>query len=116
MTGRNRALLDTVSSAIKDDLLRVKEALDIFLRGQNADPHDLEAQADMLNRVGDTLGMLGLGVPRRVVGEQREVLEGMARSQRPVDEGTARRCRCIALRRSIPRRPHRTHRRSARRG
>ena len=87
MTGRNRALLDTVSSAIKDDLLRVKEALDIFLRGQNADPHELEAQADMLNRVGDTLGMLGLGVPRRVVGEQREVLENMARSQRPVDEG-----------------------------
>ena len=87
MTGRNRALLDTVSSAIKDDLLRVKEALDIFLRGQNANPHELEAQADMLNRVGDTLGMLGLGVPRRVVGEQREVLEGMARSQRPVDEG-----------------------------
>jgi len=87
MTGRNRALLDTVSSAIKDDLLRVKEALDIFLRGQNADPQDLEAQADMLNRVGDTLGMLGLGVPRRVVGEQREVLEGMARGQQPVDEG-----------------------------
>lgn len=88
MTGRNRALLDTVSTAIKDDLLRVKEALDIYLRGQDTDPRDLEAQAESLNRVGDTLGMLGLGVPRRVVNDQREVLEQMARGQRSIDEGT----------------------------
>ncbi|MCC7254297.1 MAG: Hpt domain-containing protein, partial [Dokdonella sp.] len=87
MAGRNRALLDTVAGAIKDDLLRVKEALDIFLRGQNSDAHELSAQAEMLNRVGDTLGMLGLGVPRRVVGEQRDVLEQMGRGQRAVDEG-----------------------------
>ncbi|MBX3689875.1 Hpt domain-containing protein [Dokdonella sp.] len=87
MAGRNRALLDTVAGAIKDDLLRVKEALDIFLRGQSADPNELSTQAEMLNRVGDTLGMLGLGVPRRVVGEQREVLEQMGRGQRAVDEG-----------------------------
>lgn len=88
MTGRNRALLDTVSTAIKDDLLRVKEALDIYLRGQDTDPRDLEAQAESLNRVGDTLGMLGLGVLRRVVNDQREVLEQMARGQRSIDEGT----------------------------
>ncbi|MBC6941197.1 MAG: hybrid sensor histidine kinase/response regulator [Xanthomonadales bacterium] len=88
MTGRNRTLLDTVSSAIKDDLLRVKESLDIFLRGQGADPRELETQAESLNRVGDTLGMLGLGVPRRVVNDQREVLEQMARAQRPIDEGS----------------------------
>ncbi len=87
MTGRNKALLDTVSNAIKDDLVRVKEALDIVLRGQQIDSSGLEAQAEVLNRVGDTLGMLGLGVPRRVVGEQRDVLQEMAQSRRPVDEG-----------------------------
>src|SRR5581483_4493749 len=35
ISGHNKTLLDTVSAAIKDDLLRVKEALDIFLRAQN---------------------------------------------------------------------------------
>jgi chemosensory pili system protein ChpA (sensor histidine kinase/response regulator) len=87
MTGRNKNLLGTVSAAIKDDLLRVKESLDIFLRGVNSDPAELAGQAEVLDRVGDTLGMLGLGVPRRVVGEQRIVIDEMARRQRPVDEG-----------------------------
>ncbi len=87
MTGRNKNLLGTVSSAIKEDLLRVKEALDIFLRSHSGDPAELAAQGEMLRRVGDTLGMLGLGVPRRVVEEQRKVLEEMTLSQRPVDEG-----------------------------
>ncbi|HVT32170.1 MAG TPA: Hpt domain-containing protein, partial [Rhodanobacteraceae bacterium] len=87
MTGHNRNLLDTVSVAIKDDLLRVKEALDIFLRSQDANPADLASQAEVLDRVGDTLGMLGLGMPRKVVGEQRTVIEEMADKRRPIDEG-----------------------------
>ncbi|MEO5560410.1 MAG: Hpt domain-containing protein, partial [Dokdonella sp.] len=87
MTGRNKNLLGTVSAAIKDDLLRVKEALDIFLRSGNADAAELASQVEVLDRVGDTLGMLGLGVPRRVVGEQRGVIEEMAQRQRPIDEG-----------------------------
>ncbi|MBN8726632.1 MAG: Hpt domain-containing protein [Xanthomonadales bacterium] len=88
MTGHNRNLLGTVSAAIKDDLLRVKDALDLFLRSGRSDPSGLEGQVELLDRVGDTLGMLGLGVPRRVVGEQRDIILGMARSQREVDEGT----------------------------
>ncbi|HEY6985806.1 MAG TPA: hybrid sensor histidine kinase/response regulator, partial [Rhodanobacteraceae bacterium] len=87
MTGHNRNLLDTVSIAIKEDLLRVKESLDIFLRSTDANPADLSNQAEILDRVGDTLGMLGLGMPRKVVGEQRTVIEEMADHRRPIDEG-----------------------------
>ena len=88
ISGHNRALLDTVSVAIKEDLLRVKEALDIFLRAQQRDPADLMAQIDLLDRVRDTLGMLGLGVPRRVVTEQRSTIEDIAQGRREADEGT----------------------------
>jgi chemosensory pili system protein ChpA (sensor histidine kinase/response regulator) len=88
ISGHNRTLLDTVSAAIKDDLLRVKEALDIFLRANNSDPGDLSAQAEVLDRVGDTLGMLGLGVPRRVVTEQRQMIQEIAAKSRPADETT----------------------------
>ncbi|HOV56940.1 MAG TPA: Hpt domain-containing protein [Rhodanobacteraceae bacterium] len=88
ISGHNRALLDTVSAAIKDDLLRVKEALDIFLRNTGNDPAELSAQAEVLDRVGDTLGMLGLGVPRRVVLEQRTVVEEIAAKSRAADEST----------------------------
>ncbi|MBU6247090.1 MAG: Hpt domain-containing protein [Xanthomonadaceae bacterium] len=87
MAGHNRALLDSVSRALKDDLLRVKEALDLFLRQPDADPSQLAAQSEVLERVGDTLGMLALTVPRRVVNEQRRVLEEIAsRMRSPEDE------------------------------
>ncbi|RDS85412.1 Hpt domain-containing protein [Dyella psychrodurans] len=86
MTGHNRALLDSVARALKDDLLRVKEALDLFLRQADADPSQLGAQAEVLERVGDTLGMLALNVPRRVINEQRRVLEEISSRLRTPDE------------------------------
>ena len=86
MAGHNRALLDSVARALKDDLLRVKEALDLFQRQPGADPASLAPQGEMLGRVGDTLGMLALSVPRRVVEEQRRVLEEIANKLRAVDE------------------------------
>ncbi|MBB3227335.1 chemosensory pili system protein ChpA (sensor histidine kinase/response regulator) [Luteibacter sp. Sphag1AF] len=86
MAGHNRALLDTVSAAIKDDLLRVKEALDLFLRRPDGDPAQLGSQAEVLERVGDTLGMLALSVPRRVVNEQRRIIEEIATRLRAPDE------------------------------
>ncbi len=88
MAGHNRALLDSVSRALKDDLLRVKEALDLFLRQQDGDPAQLATQGEVLERVGDTLGMLALAVPRRVVTEQRRVLDEIANRMRPADEET----------------------------
>ncbi|QRP64676.1 Hpt domain-containing protein [Rhodanobacter sp. FDAARGOS 1247] len=88
MAGHNRALLDSVSRALKDDLLRVKEALDLFLRQQNGDPAQLAVQGEVLERVGDTLGMLALAVPRRVVTEQRRVLDEIANRLRAADEET----------------------------
>jgi chemosensory pili system protein ChpA (sensor histidine kinase/response regulator) len=87
LVGRNRAVLDTVSTAIKEDLMRVKDALDLFLRTANANASDLSPQVEVLDRVGDTLGVLGLGVPRRVVLEQRESLNKMVTGQRVVEEG-----------------------------
>ncbi len=87
LAGKNRALLDTVSAAIKEDLMRVKDALDLYLRTADAKPADLSAQTEVLDRVADTLGMLGLGVPRRVVQEQRAALTDIASGARKADEG-----------------------------
>jgi chemosensory pili system protein ChpA (sensor histidine kinase/response regulator) len=74
MSGRNRALLDTVAKAVREDLLRVKEGLDIFLRREDRNPQQLAPQVETLHRVGDTLGMLGLESPARMIGDQRKVI------------------------------------------
>lgn len=88
MTGYNRNLLDSVSRALKEDLLRVKEALDMFLRRGDGDPAQLAAYGEVLERVGDTLGMLALSVSRGVVVEQRQVLDELANGMRAADEET----------------------------
>ncbi|NDK39120.1 response regulator [Pseudoxanthomonas gei] len=86
VTGRNRALLDTVGTAVKEELLRIKDALDLHLR-TGAEVGALQTQADELGNVADTLGMMGLGVARGVVVQQRDALREMIQGQRLADEG-----------------------------
>jgi chemosensory pili system protein ChpA (sensor histidine kinase/response regulator) len=88
LSGRNRALLSTVAGAIKEDLLRVKDALDLHLRTPDAPAATLNDQVEALDRVADTLGMLGLGVPRRVVQDQRNAIHGLVSGQRVADESS----------------------------
>jgi len=85
LSGRNRDLLNTVGGVVKDELLRVKDALDLHLR-TGGDAASLQPQADELVNVADTLGMLGLGVAREVVLQQREALDAIARGERPASE------------------------------
>ena len=86
LSGRNRALLDTVSAAIKEDLLRVKDSLDLHLRTGKTDVAELRPQVEALGRVSDTLGMMGLGIARGVVLQQRDAMHEIVAGQRPADE------------------------------
>ncbi|MET0289544.1 MAG: Hpt domain-containing protein [Pseudoxanthomonas sp.] len=85
LTGRNRALLDTVGGAVKEELLRIKDALDLHLR-TGGDVTALDAQVQHLSSVGDTLGMMGLGAARNVVVEQRDALSDLIAGRRANDE------------------------------
>lgn len=86
LSGRNRALLDTVGGAIKEDIMRVKDGLDMYLRSPSPAVADLAPLGEMLQRVGDTLGVLGLGVPRKVVLEQRDSLTSMVVGRMAAEE------------------------------
>ena len=86
VAGRNRSLLDTVAAAVKEDLLRVKDALDLYLRTNQNDPAALQPQAEALQRVSDTLGMLGLGLARTLVQQQRDAMQEIVDNKRKADE------------------------------
>ncbi|WP_369915904.1 Hpt domain-containing protein [Xanthomonas sp. NCPPB 3005] len=86
LSGRNRELLDTVGTAIKEELLRVKDALDLHLR-TGGDVAALQTQVDELGSVADTLGVMGLGVARGVVVQQRDALRSIVDGERQADEG-----------------------------
>ena len=54
-------LMKTVASAIKEDLGRVKDVLDIFVRTGLNKSSELVPQLELLKKISDTLGVLGLG-------------------------------------------------------
>ncbi|NIJ68188.1 Hpt domain-containing protein [Xanthomonas sp. 60] len=85
ISGRNRELLDTVGSAVKEELLRIKDALDLHLRTGSA-PAQLQQQVDELGAVADTLAMMGLGVARGVVQQQRDALQSVVAGEHQIDE------------------------------
>ena len=54
-------LMKTVASAIKEDLGRVKDVLDIYVRTGMNKSSELVPQLELLKKISDTLGVLGLG-------------------------------------------------------
>ncbi len=67
-------LMQTVAAAIREDLDKVKDVLDIFMRRGSDQPQSLTPQVEMLRKIGDTLGVLGLGELRAAVQAQTERL------------------------------------------
>ncbi|WP_442683805.1 Hpt domain-containing protein [Stenotrophomonas sp. JC08] len=85
LSGRNRELLDTVGSAVKEELLRIKDALDLHVR-MDGSPTELQTQVAELGAVADTLGVMGLGVARGVVVQQRDALSEVVGGSRAIDD------------------------------
>jgi chemosensory pili system protein ChpA (sensor histidine kinase/response regulator) len=77
-------LMQTVAAAICEDLSRIKDVLDIYVRRGGAAPEELGAQIELLRKIGDTLGVLGLGEQRARVQEEIRKLEALVAShERP---------------------------------
>ncbi|MCI0516690.1 MAG: Hpt domain-containing protein, partial [Woeseiaceae bacterium] len=70
-------LMQTVGSAIKEDLARVKDVLDIYVRTGMSKSSELVPQLDMLKKISDTLGVLGLGELRGDIETEIESLKAI---------------------------------------
>jgi chemosensory pili system protein ChpA (sensor histidine kinase/response regulator) len=84
-------LMKTVAAAIKEDLARVKDAFDIFVRqssdnGGNMPTGQLAPQLELLRKIGDTLGVLGLGELRDKVQAEITDLQTVIERQTPLGE------------------------------
>jgi chemosensory pili system protein ChpA (sensor histidine kinase/response regulator) len=81
-------LMQTVAAAIREDLAKVKDVLDIFVRRGAGQPQELASQVEMLRKIGDTLGVLGLGELRTRVQTETERLGKIVSGQLNADEAT----------------------------
>ena len=84
--GLNAELFATVSQGIKEDLVQVKDALEIFVHSSDRDLASLQPLKDLLLRIGDTYGMLGLGEARGKVLEQKDRIQAISTGNVEVSE------------------------------
>ncbi|HLK71713.1 MAG TPA: Hpt domain-containing protein, partial [Steroidobacteraceae bacterium] len=79
-------LMHTVAAAIREDLSKVKDVLDIYVRRGGEAAEELAPQVALLRKIGDTLGVLGLGELRAGVQEATARLEAMVAGREPSGE------------------------------
>jgi chemosensory pili system protein ChpA (sensor histidine kinase/response regulator) len=80
-------LMRTVAAAIKEDLGRVKDALDLYTR-KGGPPEELAPQVDLLKKIGDTLAVLGLGSVREQVQGELSRLSDIITRRAPAEQDT----------------------------
>ncbi|WP_207828520.1 Hpt domain-containing protein [Pseudomonas sp. 43(2021)] len=84
--GPGRDALRSVVTALCDDLMRIKERLDQFVRSDRQHSEQLDALLAPLRHVADTLAVLGFQQPRRVIIDQVLALQALAQGERVVDD------------------------------
>jgi len=97
LAGPSVKLMRTVAEAIKQDLSAVKDNLDIFVRTGMQDLRQLLPQLEMLQKIGDTLGVLGLDSSRAQIQEQMSELNTMVDASDEVDADVLERVAAVLL-------------------
>ena len=86
LAGPSVKLMRTVAQAIKEDLGTVKDALDIFVRTGMQGADKLSPQLDMLKKIGDTLGVLGLDKARGQIQRETQDLAAIVTNGKTADQ------------------------------
>ncbi|WP_300656615.1 Hpt domain-containing protein, partial [Pseudomonas sp.] len=82
LAGPDRDAMRSVVGALCEELVRVKDSLDLFVRSDRHQVVDLEALQAPLKQIADTLAVLGFAQPRKVIVDQLEVVRSLAQGQR----------------------------------
>ncbi|PWB32137.1 hybrid sensor histidine kinase/response regulator [Pseudomonas sp. SDI] len=84
--GPDRDAMRSVVAALRDDLVRIKERLDLFVRGDRGQLEELHVLIAPLRQIADALAVLGFAQPRRVIIDQVAVLQGLAQGQQAPED------------------------------
>lgn len=82
LAGPDRDAMRSVLAALCEELVRVKERLDLFVRSDRQHTSDLESLLSPLRQIADTLAVLGFGQPRKVIIDQLAVVLSLVQGQR----------------------------------
>lgn len=85
MSGPDADAINSVVVALSEEITTVKDALESFVHNGEQDASQLQPQTITLKQVADTVAVLGLGQPRKLVEEQLGVMEDIVGGKRPAD-------------------------------
>ena len=86
LAGPDTQVMVSLSEAIREDLDKVKDALDIFNRTGSKENIQIEQRFESLKKIADTLNMLGLTeLQARVLDQQREITQLLERNEPVTD-------------------------------
>ena len=82
LTGPDRETVGTVVAALIEEITSLKDQFDLLVRNKDERVQGLSELVPAFKQISDTMGMLGLGMPRRVLQEQ------LSHVARVVDSGS----------------------------
>ncbi len=86
LAGPDRDAMRSVVGALCEELVRVKDSLDLFVRSDRAQVNELQGLLVPLKQIADTLAVLGFAQPRKVIVDQLDVVRALTEgTQSPSD-------------------------------
>ena len=73
LSGPDAKAIETVVAAIREDIADVRENLDVMVRS-GSDSSSLKGLVEPVQKISDTLSMLGMNEPKKVIDQQIRVL------------------------------------------
>lgn len=86
LLGLDGNLMSDVAVAVKDNLLHIKETIDVYSRSSSKDITSLEPVLDKLKTVADTLGMLGFGQQRQDLVDHHQNIANAIKASSGISE------------------------------
>lgn len=85
LEGPDKDTLGSVAAALIEEITRLKEELDQLVHDKIAQPSQLASLVPGFKQISDTMGMLGLGVPRKVIQDQFEIVKSFVDNNKSAD-------------------------------
>src|SRR5690606_29886215 len=86
LSGPDKGAIQSVVLAINEELGRIKDQLDLFVRGELKNNQELADLLPGLHQIANTVAVLGLGIPRKVIQEQITLNQELASHEQPPED------------------------------
>lgn len=86
LAGPDKGTISSVIVALMDEIALLKDSFELLVRNNSDRTEPLAEAANKIKQVADTMGMLGLGMPRRVMQEQQAAVNQLLANHNITDE------------------------------